>query len=181
MAMYSVINRDDMQAMLAHLADKQLLGCDDTKCLVAIGGALGAEMLLSGNIGKVGNTYVINIKLINIEKADVLNRISDEFNGDEAGLIKTVKMSVNKLLLSEAYRQKRMFRKVAIGAAVTAAAIGGYCAYKGNDLYKNSYLPAVGHNATIKARDDYRQMDLLRNIFFGLGGVCGGVAIYLSF
>lgn len=94
---YEVIARDDMQAMLEHIADKQLLECDDTKCLAQVGGALGVEQLLAGNIGKVGSVYLINFKLIDINDAKVLNRFSQEFRGDEAGLIIYVKHAVNIL------------------------------------------------------------------------------------
>jgi TolB-like protein len=91
---YSVIGRDDMQAMLEHIADKQLLECDDTKCLAQVGGALGVQQLMSGNIGMIGNTYLINLKLIDIDNVVVLNRISQEYKGDEAGLIGKLKETV---------------------------------------------------------------------------------------
>jgi hypothetical protein len=60
---YEVISRDDIQTMIQNEVDKQLLGCDDTKCLVAIGGALGVSQLVAGNIGMVGNRYLINLKI----------------------------------------------------------------------------------------------------------------------
>jgi TolB-like protein len=88
---YTVIGRDDMQAMLEHIADKQLLECDDTKCLAQVGGALGVQQLMTGNIGMIGTTYLINLKLIDIENVQVLNRISEEYKGDEAGLIGKLK------------------------------------------------------------------------------------------
>jgi len=91
---FEVIARDDMQAMLEHIADKQLLECDDTKCLAQVGGALGVAQLMSGNIGKVGDVYLINLKLIDIDEAKVLNRFSKEFKGDEAGLITYMKHAV---------------------------------------------------------------------------------------
>lgn len=94
---YTVIGRDDMQAMLEHISDKQLLECDDTKCLAQVGGALGVQRLLSGNIGMIGNTYLINLKLIDIDNVVVMNRISEEYKGDEAGLIGKIKETVAML------------------------------------------------------------------------------------
>jgi TolB-like protein len=94
---HTVIGRDDMQAMLEHIADKQLLECDDTKCLAQVGGALGVQQLMTGNIGMIGNTYLINLKLIDIENVEVLNRISEEYKGDEAGLIGKLKNCVATL------------------------------------------------------------------------------------
>lgn len=94
---HEVIGRDDMQAILEHIADKQLLECDDTKCLAQVGGALGVQQLLSGNIGMVGTTYLVNMKLIDIDNAKVLKRISREYAGNEAGLIQEVKNCVAEL------------------------------------------------------------------------------------
>ena len=94
---HEVIGRDDMQAMLEHIADKQLLECDDTKCLAQVGGALGVEQLLSGNIGMIGTTYLINMKLIDIDNAKVLKRISKEYAGNETGLIQKIKDCVAEL------------------------------------------------------------------------------------
>jgi TolB-like protein len=91
---FEVIARDDMQVMLEHIADKQLLECDDTKCLAQVGGALGVAQLMSGNIGKVGEVYLINLKLIGIDEAKVLNRFSKDFKGDEGGLITYMKHAV---------------------------------------------------------------------------------------
>jgi hypothetical protein len=94
---YDVIGKDDMRAMLEHVADQQLLDCDDTKCLTELGGALGGELLVSGNIGMVGRMYLINLKLIDIENAMVQNRLSDEYRGDETGLVGQLKVCIHKL------------------------------------------------------------------------------------
>jgi hypothetical protein len=74
---YDVIGKDDMQAMLEHISDKQLIECDDTKCLAQVGGALGVERLVAGNIGMLGNVYVVSIKLIDINNATVLPPVSE--------------------------------------------------------------------------------------------------------
>lgn len=91
---YEVIGRDDMATMLEHIADRQLLDCDDTQCLAQVGGALGVNQLVSGNVGMVGKTYLINMKLIDIENAKVINRISEKYTGDEAGLIEMMKRGI---------------------------------------------------------------------------------------
>jgi TolB-like protein len=87
---FQIVARDDIKAMLGHMQDQQVLDCDDTACLVKIGDALGVLLLVAGNIGKVGEMYVINLKLINIEKAEVQNRISEKYQGSETGLVKKI-------------------------------------------------------------------------------------------
>lgn len=95
---YEVIGKDDMQTMMEHIADRQLLDCDDTKCLAKIGGALGVQLLVSGNIGMVGKMYLINVKLIDIEDATVKNRVSEKYIGDETGLVGKVEETIGMLL-----------------------------------------------------------------------------------
>jgi TolB-like protein len=94
---YEVMSRDDMQALLQHMGDQQALTCDDVQCLAKVGNALGVQQLLAGNIGMVGNRYLINIKLIDIENVKVLNRISQEYAGDEGGLIDALKTATAQL------------------------------------------------------------------------------------
>ena len=98
---YKVISRDDIRAMLIHVKDQQLLGCDDTKCLAEIGGALGVPLLLYGNVGMLGGVYLVNLKLIDIDNADVVNRVSKEYTGDESGLMDLVRNSVHILFGKE--------------------------------------------------------------------------------
>ena len=61
----SVISRDEVQTMLRFEADKQMLKCtSDTSCLVEIGGALGVDYLVSGSVGRLGDAFVIILKLM---------------------------------------------------------------------------------------------------------------------
>ena len=41
----------------------------DTSCLVEIGGALGVDYLVSGSVGKLGDAFVIILKLMDVHEA----------------------------------------------------------------------------------------------------------------
>ena len=99
----------------------------------------------------------------------------------ETGLIERVKTSVNRLLVSRDVRLKKMLRNISVGAFVASAAISAYFAYKGYDIYQNQYLNAVGHDETMRLKDEYQGMDLLRNICFGVSGAFLGATIYFQF
>jgi len=96
--LYKVIAGRDIQAMLGFEKQKDILGCTDAACLAEIGGALGVDRLLVSQIGKVGNTYVVNIKLINIRLADTEGRAYETIKGEQDLLIETIVKSVAKLL-----------------------------------------------------------------------------------
>jgi len=77
----------DIRAMLSLEQEKQLLGCDDASCIAEIGGALGVDRIVSGNIGKVGGTFVMQLKLINIKTAEVIRRVDRTVSGSEERLL----------------------------------------------------------------------------------------------
>ncbi|MBI5526643.1 MAG: hypothetical protein HY897_09955 [Deltaproteobacteria bacterium] len=66
-----VISSKDIDVMLNYEQKKQMAGCTDTSCAVAIGGALGVDKLVLGNVGKLGDTHVLNLRLLDIRTATV--------------------------------------------------------------------------------------------------------------
>jgi hypothetical protein len=95
----SVISRDDMTAMLRLEQDKAFLGCsDDTSCIAEIGGALGVDKLVVGHVGKIKDSYVVSLRLIDPREARVDSRITESFRGDEDQLIRAVRHAGRKLL-----------------------------------------------------------------------------------
>jgi len=71
---FRTVSMDDIRRMLQHEEKKMLMGCDDISCLAEIGGALGVDFLLAGGVGKIGKTYVVNLKLIDVRQVQVLKR-----------------------------------------------------------------------------------------------------------
>jgi TolB-like protein len=75
LGVFQVLSRADIQQMVEFEQSKQLLGCDsDTSCLAELGGALGVALLVNGSVGKVGNTYIVNLTLTDASAAKVLAR-----------------------------------------------------------------------------------------------------------
>jgi len=96
--LFETISMDDIRAMLQHEQDKLSLGCDDASCLAEIGGALGVELILAGSVGKIGQTHVISLKLIDVRRAAVLNREERTVRGQVDDLITASRAAVNVLL-----------------------------------------------------------------------------------
>ena len=109
----SVIGQSELKAMLAVEQQKMALGCEnDTSCLAEIGGALGADLLLTGRLGKVGTIYILNLKLIDSGGARVVGHASQRVRGSEEQLIQTLVTMTHQLFGDSDY--------VAPGAAATA-------------------------------------------------------------
>jgi TolB-like protein len=85
---FRVIGKSDIASMLTLEEQKQRLSaCDDQACLAEIGGALGVRWVVIGNVSLFGDTYLLNIKLIDVEKARVAGRASRSVTGGEGNLV----------------------------------------------------------------------------------------------
>lgn len=69
----------DLKDMLNAEQQRQLLGCEDSRCLSELAGALGAARLVSGLVGRLGELYVVSLKLVDLSSAQVLSRASKRF------------------------------------------------------------------------------------------------------
>jgi TolB-like protein len=69
-----VISQSDIASMLAFQKQRQMLGCTDEGCLAEIGGALGADWVLSGEAARVGSRDHVTVVLIDPKKAAVAAR-----------------------------------------------------------------------------------------------------------
>lgn len=72
--LFDVLSRSDINAMIGLENMKDQLGCEDVSCMAEIGGALGVALLVSGSVGKVGGTYIVNLSLTDTSSARVQAR-----------------------------------------------------------------------------------------------------------
>jgi hypothetical protein len=97
----SVISSADINLILSFEKQKDLAGCqDNVSCLAEIGGALGVDLLLSGSIGKLGETYNVALTLVDSKNAEVKKRFSGSAGSLEV-LATTARRGVNVLFGKE--------------------------------------------------------------------------------
>jgi hypothetical protein len=71
----------------------------EEKCLGAIGKKLGVDVVITGTVGALGDSYVLNIKAVESSTAKQLTRIqSDPLRGTPDDLIEGVRVAAYKLL-----------------------------------------------------------------------------------
>ncbi|NOZ87810.1 MAG: hypothetical protein GXP49_16425 [Deltaproteobacteria bacterium] len=95
---YEVVTRSDIESMLGLEKAKEFIGCDDASCLAEIGGVLGVQYLVTGNVALFGGVYAINLKIIDIKHAKVKNSIFRKVTGGEAALLDAVPLAVSSLM-----------------------------------------------------------------------------------
>jgi hypothetical protein len=123
-----VLGMSDLRAVLGLERQRQLLGCDSGECLAELGGALGVDRILAGSIGRVGDAYYLNMKLIRATTAVVDARAGREVRGGEAELVDAVRGAVRELidpLVTSPPFYKRWWFWTAVGAVV----VGGSAAW----------------------------------------------------
>ena len=77
------VSRDDIEAMLGVEKQKDLLGCSTTACAAEIGGAMGADFVLRGEVGQLGSSYNLNFSAIRSKGAAVAARTSTRVDQTE--------------------------------------------------------------------------------------------------
>jgi len=72
---FSVVERGMMDDVLRE-QDFQQSGCTSNECLVEVGMLLGAELMIGGSISKVGETFTVSARLVDVASGKLL-KVSD--------------------------------------------------------------------------------------------------------
>jgi hypothetical protein len=82
---YRVMAQADLEQMLSHQAREQLLGCDSTGCLAELGGALDADEVLFGSVGRLGERdLVLTLTRIGPRTSTTLGGEAERVKGSSA-------------------------------------------------------------------------------------------------
>lgn len=95
---FKAITGQDIRQMLALESMKDRLGCNDVTCLAEIGGALGADLMVSGRVVLAGDTYLVQLELTNVRRARVESRVAREYRGGQSGLVDEMRVAVKLLV-----------------------------------------------------------------------------------
>lgn len=98
MGAYRVIGKSDIRAALNFEEQKSLLGCTDEACIAELGGALGVRWVVVGNVSKFGQTFLLNLKILDVEKIRVAKGVSKKITGGEDKLIDALAQAARELI-----------------------------------------------------------------------------------
>jgi hypothetical protein len=95
----SVLTQSDVAALLGVEKTRQMLGCTDTGCFAEIGGALGADRIVHGSIGKVGGSFVVNLSALDARRTSTAASVSERLRGaDEEAFLDALPALADALL-----------------------------------------------------------------------------------
>jgi hypothetical protein len=97
----SVLTQADVSALLGVEKTRQMLGCTDSGCMAEIAGSLGADRVVHGSLGRIGESLVVNVSSLDPRRAAAAASVSERLRagGEEAFL--DVLPSVADALLSD--------------------------------------------------------------------------------
>ncbi len=93
---FNVVDRGLMDEVLKEQGF-QMSGCTSTDCAVEAGKILGVEQMVSGNIGRIGRLYTVDIVLIDVETSKIIKSLTRDYSGEIEGLVGLMKSIADEL------------------------------------------------------------------------------------
>lgn len=100
----SVLTQSDVAALLGAERTRQMLGCSDSGCIAELGGALGADRVVHGSIGRVGGSLVVNLSALDPRRAATAASVSERLRGGDEEAFLDVLPALADGLLAETGR-----------------------------------------------------------------------------
>ena len=93
-----VMSMADARALVGLQASRSRLGCtSDSDCISELGGALGADEMIVGQLAQVGSTYILELRRIDVRHARVLGSAVDKVEGRPDDLVAMTEALAPKL------------------------------------------------------------------------------------
>jgi hypothetical protein len=179
---FVVTERAARDSILKEVAFQQTGACDEASCLAQIGKLLGVQKMVGGSVGKVGNTYTVSLRMVDVETGRIDRTAFRDYQGTIDVLLKagmrevawdltreaapTVPPSVRH---SQAAKRRWGWMTLSLGVAST---VGGMVFKAQADGDYKKYRSAQ----TVAEMNDFKQktksMDNLSVALFGVSGAC---------
>lgn len=92
-SIFQLIERAEMFRILEEVGFQQIGACDDEECLIQVGRILGATKMIAGSIGRVGSTYSLHVRIVDIETSRIEHQVFQDVSNVEE-ILKTATRAV---------------------------------------------------------------------------------------
>jgi TolB-like protein len=79
---YKVLERDQIDKVLREQGFQKTEACASSDCAAEIGKLLSVRKLVVGSIGKLGNSYMLNVRLVDVQSGEIVANSSKRVTGD---------------------------------------------------------------------------------------------------
>ena len=166
----------------------QQSGCTSDECAVEVGALLGVQFMISGSIGKLGDTYTIDAKMVSVETGATDESRNVTYIGKVDGLVTEVEILAwdilglqapealleKKRLGTQAFLAASAQQKTRFGALIRSAVIPGFGQYYADKKITGlgfllTEIAAIGlyvsaNSAYQTATDDFTNYQNLYNV-----------------
>ncbi len=187
-----VISEADIKTILKGEESRNRCGVQDTSCIAEIGAALGTVEAISGDLGHIGDYWIINLRRIDVRQARIVDRVTRNIKGDINALIEAIPAAVKELLSKASLYTKKpiapserfsllyatkpqlsVMEKAGWGLFGSGAILviaGGMFKLIANDKRKTEY------------NNDVENADIASTVVFSLGGasLAAGISLLIA-
>jgi TolB-like protein len=126
---FTVLERKDMAFILKEQGFQQSGACSDASCIVEVGKLLAVQKMVGGAIGKIGNSYSINLKIIDVQTGAIVKIVTEDARGSKEKLLtETLRSAARRLAGIEADKKTPWFAHWFIVAPAAVCVAGGVAA-----------------------------------------------------
>ncbi len=92
---FNVVERQKMKEILKEQEFVMSDECNTNECAVQVGQLLGVEYMIAGDIGLIGDTYTIDLRMIDVSSGRIVQTHSKDYDGKISGLLEIMKQIAN--------------------------------------------------------------------------------------
>ncbi len=122
--MFAMMERSQINEILAEQGFQLSGACADNECVVEIGQLLAVRSMFMGHVGRVGETFSVSVRQIDVESGRVIKDVTVNRRGDIDDVLTEVMPSVARQLagLEKTVTKKRSRVWLLVAGAVVAGA-----------------------------------------------------------
>lgn len=109
---FDVLERDKMNEILNEQNFIVSDNCNSAECAVQVGQLLGVEYMVGGFIGKIGNIFTIDIRIIDVSSGKILRTESLDYDGQIEGLLGVMSKIATSISEDENIRTSRISKGI---------------------------------------------------------------------
>jgi len=76
-----VITQREIASILSLEKQKAMMGCETDSCMAELGGALGADRLVAGDMAKLGESFLLHLRVVDVKKVRVTAQADRRLRG----------------------------------------------------------------------------------------------------
>ena len=94
----TVLFLDDIKKLLHAEGGDRLLDCFTDSCISRIGARAGVDIVIVGNLGKLGSTHILDLKMVDVLRDKMLKRTSVKVKEDLGLILNEIPGAINNLV-----------------------------------------------------------------------------------